>query len=178
MNASNFVAAGTRMPSGVNRAGDPINGTQFGNDPTWGNRIAVANADTVLGGRPVQTMADATISPIGGSAQRFSGTADYGTGPGVSASAGAFPQDPEVSRILAESDLGADQFGTPGPATQAMPWGHPNENSGRDIFRQNTQTASIPPAILHILASLTPRDIRAMTPKQRLELEHLLIGYA
>lgn len=42
-NASNFVAAGTPMVPGVNKAGAPVNGTQFGDDPTWGNRIAMRN---------------------------------------------------------------------------------------------------------------------------------------
>jgi hypothetical protein len=42
-NASNFVAAGTRMPPGVNAVGSPIHGTQFGSDPNWGSRISTRN---------------------------------------------------------------------------------------------------------------------------------------
>lgn len=46
-NASNFVAAGTRMVPGVRSIGEPVYGTQFGSDPTWGNRIANRNAAAV-----------------------------------------------------------------------------------------------------------------------------------
>lgn len=46
-NASNFVAAGTRMVPGVNPVGDPVYGTQFGSDPNWGTRIADRNAQAV-----------------------------------------------------------------------------------------------------------------------------------
>lgn len=46
-NASNFVAAGTRLPSGVAPIGKPINGSQFGRDTTWGNRIS--NRNTAAG---------------------------------------------------------------------------------------------------------------------------------
>lgn len=46
-NASNFVAAGTPMVSGVNPVGAPVYGTQFGSDPNWGNRIAARNTTAV-----------------------------------------------------------------------------------------------------------------------------------
>jgi hypothetical protein len=43
MDASNFVAAGTPMVRGVDIAGAPVMGTQFGKDSTWGNRISRRN---------------------------------------------------------------------------------------------------------------------------------------
>lgn len=49
MNASNFVAAGSPMVPGVNPVGDPVRGTQFGSDPNWGNRIAMANKNAMPG---------------------------------------------------------------------------------------------------------------------------------
>lgn len=69
-NASNFVAAGTRMVPGVNPVGEPVRGTQFGADPTWGNRIATRNdlgaprlASAQPGSPPVGPTQTASISP-------------------------------------------------------------------------------------------------------------------
>ena len=48
-NASNFVAAGTPMVRGVDEVGDPVYGTQYGADPTWGNRIENRNTAALNG---------------------------------------------------------------------------------------------------------------------------------
>ena len=51
MNASNFVAAGSKPVPGTKKIGDPVRGTQFLHDPNWGNRIASRNlsASGILG---------------------------------------------------------------------------------------------------------------------------------
>lgn len=48
-NASNFVAAGTPMVRGVQEVGSPVYGTQYGADPTWGNRIENRNTAALQG---------------------------------------------------------------------------------------------------------------------------------
>ena len=48
-NASNFVAAGTPMVRGVDEVGDSVYGTQYGADPTWGNRIENRNTAALQG---------------------------------------------------------------------------------------------------------------------------------
>lgn len=58
--ASNFVAAGTPMVSGVRSIGQPVHGTQFGSDPTWGNRIANRNA-TAMGSPALASLDDRSI---------------------------------------------------------------------------------------------------------------------
>jgi hypothetical protein len=57
-NASNFVAAGHPLPSGVAPIGGPINGTQYGTDTNWGTKVADRNAaaasrSAALGGTQV-----------------------------------------------------------------------------------------------------------------------------
>lgn len=67
MNASNFVSAGTPMVRGVNPVGQPIAGTQFGHDPTWGNRIQMANlaaADKFNLGSQLPTSMMASLGPV------------------------------------------------------------------------------------------------------------------
>lgn len=59
-NASNFVAAGTPMVKGVRSIGEPVYGTQFGSDPTWGNRIANRNL-AAMGSPALASLDDRSI---------------------------------------------------------------------------------------------------------------------
>jgi len=69
-NASNFVAAGTPMVRDVDVVGDPVYGTQYGSDPTWGTRIAdrnlaALNSPALAGSTPTGPLSDpSTTGPI------------------------------------------------------------------------------------------------------------------
>jgi hypothetical protein len=142
MNASNFVAAGTKMVDGVTPVGSPVNGTQYGNDTTWGTRIADRNERALNSINDRENLARDTTTPDVRPASesyddRFRATASGSwTSPYDKPGASATPADLDGPQTYAsvQGGLGMSPYNATPREDRLVTTGAPAKNfSGMDL---------------------------------------------